>query len=75
MWKIFLLGFIGGLLALVTPCMFPMIPLTVSFFTKGSEDKRKGRMTAFLYGAFIVRIHPQLQLAVPPAGQRGPRHF
>ena len=42
MWRIFFLGFIGGLLALLTPCVFPMIPLTVSFFTKGSEDKAKG---------------------------------
>ena len=39
LWMLFFLGFIGGLVALLTPCVFPMIPLTVSFFTKGSEDK------------------------------------
>jgi thiol:disulfide interchange protein DsbD len=44
---IFILGFIGGLIALLTPCVFPMIPLTVSFFTKGQKDKAKGKRDAF----------------------------
>ncbi len=54
---IFLLGFIGGLLALFTPCVFPMIPLTVSFFTKQSQNKAKGISNAILYGFFIVLIY------------------
>ena len=54
---IFILGFVGGLLALLTPCVFPMIPLTVSFFTKQSKDKRKGILNAVLYGLFIVLIY------------------
>jgi thiol:disulfide interchange protein DsbD len=54
---IFLLGFVGGLLALLTPCVFPMIPLTVSFFTKQSQTKNKGIFNAVLYGFFIVLIY------------------
>ena len=57
LWTLFFLGFIGGLLALLTPCVFPMIPLTVSFFTKGSEDKKKGLRNALTYGGFIVLIY------------------
>jgi thiol:disulfide interchange protein DsbD len=57
LWKIFLLGFVGGLLALLTPCVFPMIPLTVSFFTKQSKNKASGISNAVLYGAFIVVIY------------------
>ncbi len=75
LWKIFLLGFVGGLLALVTPCMFPMIPLTVSFFTKGSENKRKGRMNAFLYGAFIVGIYLSFSLPFHILGSVDPEIF
>ncbi len=55
-WSYLLLGFIGGLIALLTPCVFPMIPLTVSFFTKGSKDKSKGKRDAFIYGFFILLI-------------------
>ncbi|MFM2307598.1 MAG: hypothetical protein RLZZ367_2267 [Bacteroidota bacterium] len=54
---IILLGFAGGLVALITPCVFPMIPLTVSFFTKRSESKTKGRFEAFFYGFSIVFIY------------------
>lgn len=75
LWTIFFLGFIGGLLALVTPCMFPMIPLTVSFFTKGSENKRKGRMNAFLYGAFIVLIYLCFSLPFHLLGSVDPEIF
>ena len=57
LWKIFGLGFLGGLIALLTPCVFPMIPLTVSFFTKHSEKKSKGILNALLYGFFIVLIY------------------
>ena len=59
---IFLLGFFGGLLALLTPCVFPMIPLTVSFFTKQSQNKSKGITNAVLYGLFIVLIYFLLSL-------------
>ncbi len=61
-WAIFLLGFIGGLLALMTPCVFPMIPLTVSFFIKGSKSKGKGLRNAILYGFFIFLIYVLLSL-------------
>ena len=60
---IFLLGFLGGLIALFTPCVFPLIPLTVSFFTKQSQDKRQGIFNAVLYGAFIFLIY--VALSVP----------
>ena len=59
---IFLLGFIGGLIALLTPCVFPMIPLTVSFFTKGAKDRKKGLRNAILYGLFIFVIYVLLSL-------------
>ncbi|MFD2568446.1 protein-disulfide reductase DsbD family protein [Pseudotenacibaculum haliotis] len=61
--SIFLLGFFGGLLALLTPCVFPMIPLTVSFFTKQSQNKAKGISNAILYGLFIVLIY--ILLSIP----------
>ena len=57
------LGFLGGLVALLTPCVFPMIPLTVSFFTKGSENKSKGLFNAALYGFFILGVY--LLLSIP----------
>ncbi len=62
-WTIFILGFLGGLVALLTPCVFPMIPLTVSFFTKGSENRKKGIFNAFLYGFFILMVY--LLLSIP----------
>jgi len=57
LWGIFILGFLGGLVALLTPCVFPMIPLTVSFFTKGSGNRTKGIFNAILYGLFIFLIY------------------
>jgi thiol:disulfide interchange protein len=63
LFNIFLLGFVGGLFALLTPCVFPMIPLTVSFFTKQSQSKSKGIFNAVLYGVFIVIIY--MLLSVP----------
>lgn len=60
--NIFLLGFFGGLLALLTPCVFPMIPLTVSFFLKQSTTKSKGIFNAYLYTFFIVLIYILLSL-------------
>lgn len=62
LWGLFVLGFLGGLIALLTPCVFPMIPLTVSFFTKKAEDKRKGVSNALLYGLFIFLIYILLSL-------------
>src|SRR4029077_12966152 len=61
-WAIILLGFLGGLVALVTPCVFPMIPLTVSFFTKRNESKSKGKFEAFFYAFCIVLIYFLLAL-------------
>ncbi len=61
-WGIFALGFLGGLIALLTPCVFPMIPLTVSFFTKQSQNRPKGVFNAILYGFFIVLIYFLLSL-------------
>ena len=61
--KIFILGFLGGLLALLTPCVFPMIPLTVSFFTKSSTTRKKGITQASLYGFFILLVY--LLLSIP----------
>ena len=57
MFNIFLLGFLGGLIALLTPCVFPMIPVTVSFFTKKSHRKRIAMRNAILYGLFIFLIY------------------
>lgn len=54
---IFLLGILGGFIALLTPCVFPMIPVTVTFFTKKSQDKKKGIFNAVLYGLFIFLIY------------------
>ncbi|TVZ58988.1 thiol:disulfide interchange protein DsbD [Flavobacteriaceae bacterium MAR_2010_105] len=59
---IFLLGFLGGLIALLTPCVFPMIPLTVSFFTKSSSNSQKGMANSILYGFFIFIIYVLLSL-------------
>ncbi|MGB4846107.1 MAG: cytochrome c biogenesis protein CcdA, partial [Ferruginibacter sp.] len=60
---IFLLGFLGGLVALITPCVFPMIPLTVSFFTKKAITRKQGIFNASLYGFFIFLIY--VLLSVP----------
>ena len=61
-FNLMILGFIGGLLALLTPCVFPMIPLTVSFFSN-SSSKSNSKFNAFLYGFFIISIY--LALSVP----------
>ena len=60
--SLFVLGFLGGLVALLTPCVFPMIPLTVSFFTKKSQNRKAGIKNAFLYGFFIFFIYVLLSL-------------
>jgi len=61
--NIFILGLLGGLVGLVMPCTFPMIPLTVSFFTKRSTSRSKGIANAFLYGFFIFLIY--ILISVP----------
>jgi len=54
---VFLLGFLGGLIALLTPCVFPMIPVTVTFFTKKSQTSGHGIRNAIMYGLFIFLIY------------------
>jgi len=62
LWGIFFLGFLGGFIALIMPCTFPMIPLTVSFFTKRSATRKKGIFNAFIYGFFIFLIYVLLSI-------------
>lgn len=64
LWYIFIAGFIGGLIALVTPCVWPMIPMTVSFFLKQNKDRRKSIGQAVTYGASILVIYVLLGLIV-----------
>lgn len=56
-WSVFFLGFLGGLIAIITPCVFPMIPVTVSFFTKRSKTKKEGIQNGVLYGLSIFLIY------------------
>ena len=72
---IFLLGFLGGLIALFTPCVFPMIPLTVSFFTNKKGVRSKGVGNAALYGFFIFLIYVLLTLPFHIAGKTNPDIF
>ncbi|HMJ48473.1 MAG TPA: cytochrome c biogenesis protein CcdA [Ferruginibacter sp.] len=60
--SLFFLGFLGGLVALLTPCVFPMIPLTVSFFTKKAASRKTGIRNAFMYAFFILLIYVLLSL-------------
>lgn len=64
LWYIFIAGFIGGLIALVTPCVWPMIPMTVSFFLKQNKSRSKSVATAAIYGASIIVIYVALGLIV-----------
>ncbi len=66
---IFLLGLLGGLIALLTPCVFPMIPVTVTFFTKKSTDRKKGITNAVLYGLFIFLIYILITVPFHVAGK------
>jgi thiol:disulfide interchange protein DsbD len=63
-WAIFIAGFIGGLLALLTPCVFPMLPLTVSFFNKQSKTRAKGIRNAIIYALSIIVIYVTLGLTI-----------
>lgn len=69
LFTIFLLGLLGGLIALLTPCVFPMIPVTVTFFTKKSTDRKKGISNAILYGSFIFLIYILLTVPFHLAGK------
>ena len=64
LWSVFLLGILGGLIALFTPCVWPIIPMTVSFFLKRAQDKKKGIRDAVTYGISIVVIYVLLGLFV-----------
>ena len=64
LWMLLVGGFLGGLVALVTPCVWPMIPMTVSFFLKRSSDRKKGIRDALLYGIGIIVIYVSLGLIV-----------
>lgn len=70
--NIFLLGLLGGIFALLTPCVFPMIPLTVSYFTKHSENKKSGRQLALLYGLFIFLIYVSFSIPFHLIGNVNP---
>jgi thiol:disulfide interchange protein DsbD len=63
-WTIFLAGFIGGFAALLTPCVFPMIPMNVSFFTKQSKTKQQGIKNALIYAVFLIVLYVGLGLGV-----------
>jgi thiol:disulfide interchange protein len=64
LWGIFILAFLGGFAALLTPCVFPMIPMTVSFFTKQSKTKVAGIKNAFIYGISIIVIYVGLGMII-----------
>lgn len=66
---IFLLGLLGGLIALITPCVFPMIPVTVTFFTKKSKNKKGAVFNAVLYGSFIFLIYVAITIPFHIAGK------
>lgn len=63
-WNLLLMGFLGGLLALLTPCVWPMIPMTVSFFLKKSDNRRKSLFEASIYGLSIIVIYLIMGLAI-----------
>jgi thiol:disulfide interchange protein DsbD len=73
-WSIFIQGFIGGFLALLTPCVFPMIPMNVSFFTKRSKNRKEGVRNAFIYALFIVIIYVSLGLGITAIFGAGALH-
>ena len=64
MWALFFIAFISGFAALLTPCVFPMIPMTVSFFTKQSKTKAQGIANAIIYGLSIIAIYVALGVGV-----------
>ena len=64
LWGLFLTSFIGGLIALLTPCVWPIIPMTVSFFLKRSQERRKAIRDAFVYGLSIIAVYVALALII-----------
>ncbi len=64
LWGIFIAGFLGGLLAITMPCIYPLLPLTVSFFTKKSGSRAKGILHSLLYGVSIIIIYVSLGLII-----------
>lgn len=72
LWGIFLLGLLGGFVALLTPCVFPMVPLTVSFFTKHASHKGSGKKLAILYGFFIFLIYTAFSIPFHLIGNVSP---
>lgn len=64
LWGLFLTSFIGGLIALLTPCVWPIIPMTVSFFLKRSSNRRKAIRDAILYGLSIIAVYVALALII-----------
>jgi len=75
LWGIFLLGFAGGLVALLTPCVFPMIPFTVSFFTRSSGNRKAAIRNGIIYGLFIFLIYLLLSVPFHIAGNVNPEIF
>ena len=74
-WEVFLLGFLGGLIALITPCVFPMIPVTVSFFTKRSKTKKQGIVNGLLYGLSILLVYVLASVPFHVVGNVQPEIF
>ena len=74
-WELLLLGFLGGLIALITPCVFPMIPVTVSFFTKRSKTRKHGIKNGLLYGVSIFLIYVLASLPFHIVGNVQPEIF
>ena len=74
-WSVFILGFLGGLIALITPCVFPMIPVTVSFFTKRSKTRKQGIKNGLLYGVSIFMIYVLASLPFHIVGNVQPEIF
>lgn len=74
-FSVFLLGLIGGFIALIMPCLFPMIPLTVSFFTKKAQSRKQGVRNATLYGFFIFLIYVLITIPFHFASSLKPEIF
>ena len=75
LWSIFLKGLAGGLLALLMPCIFPMLPVTVSFFMNRAKNRQQGIRNGFLYGGFILGIYLLASLPFHLAGNVNPQIF
>ncbi len=75
LWQMFLAGFLGGLIALLTPCVFPMIPVTVTFFTKKAGNRKKSIFNAALYGLFIFLIYIAITIPFHVLSSTSPEIF